>query len=207
MIIICGKRISTSYYCTWYHWQKLIRINTHVQLCMGALHSSSHSGPSSFPQCRRARPVRECQMWELTVLKQCHYLTRWPGESLSYVLSLGTTFHLHPLTQFVFSNAKQRSKIKIWCVMIIGLNRPIWISYSCISMYTHALCLIQNILNLNLNIECALVETDLDLGHYMASLDHNVLAHHFLDKMAETSPTLDSKAVSKLKMSEFWCYL
>ena len=28
----CGKRISTSYYNAWYHWKKLIRINTHATL-------------------------------------------------------------------------------------------------------------------------------------------------------------------------------
>ena len=64
-----------------------------------------------------------------------------------HVLSIGTTFYLHLLTQFVFSNANERSKTTMRCFVIVELNKPIWLSYSWFSMCTHVLCSIKNILN------------------------------------------------------------
>ena len=47
-----------------------------------------------------------CILVDLTVLHLCNYSTRWPMEWFSYVLSLGTTFYLHLLTQFVSPQCK-----------------------------------------------------------------------------------------------------
>ena len=73
IIIICGERISTSYYNAMYIYATLC-----IRACT-ALASCTHSRPHSFLQRRRARPARECRMWELEVrqVKISGYIEPW----------------------------------------------------------------------------------------------------------------------------------
>ena len=64
-------------------------INIHATLCMGAciaLPSCTHSRPYSFLQRRRARPARECRMWELSTVVSRPVFNMECAFSLIYLL-------------------------------------------------------------------------------------------------------------------------
>ena len=116
----------------------------YVTQCIGActpLASCTHSRPHSFLQRRRARPERECRMWEFKLelqsgiakfgSKSANFLScvtlkfdRWLWKTIGHLPYATSSFVHHFIAMGLFKlelecgNAKFRSKSAIFC--------PVW---------------------------------------------------------------------------------
>ena len=110
-------------------------------MCRATYRMYTSSFKLNYITCKRNSDNRRCSggIWVINndiAYKGASYIGcltvfyKMTYEWFSRVLSIGTTFYLHLLTQFVFCNAKERSKTTMWCFVIVELKKPIWVSYS-----------------------------------------------------------------------------
>ena len=133
MIIICGKKDK---YKLLQSLISLVEINKNQYTChtgYGGLlaqrsPSSTHSHPHSFLERRRARPARECRMWEL--FGHCDIITNWLWHHQQHVNWLmWEDYHfLNVIYGFV---CHVRNKI-MYALLWWTVYAPTWVLFWCL---------------------------------------------------------------------------